>query len=259
MDTDVLFEISGTAEKTLMLLKADERERIRYVISGKKPGSVEKKGFVLLLPTVFREKDEEGLMDLLSAIRPEAVLVRNMEEIGFLKSISYRGKLMSDHHLYTFNRESRNVLKDLGISEDTVPLELNLHEIRDRGAEGSEIILYGRVGLMTTSQCVFKNTTGRCNKTPGGFVTGMTDRKRKRFPVFADCDRCLNTVFNSVPLSLFKELSEIEALNPSAVRVDITVEGPEEAAGIIRAALNRDRGFLSGPDHTGGHFRKGVE
>ena len=262
MNTDVLFEAAKTADKASGLLRSRGlSDKIRYFISPERPEGLEKKGFMLLFPYVLRSSSEEGLLKLLERERPERILIRNIEELGFLKDIGYRGEIHADSSLYSFNRESIKALEGLGISECTCPEELNIHELRERGLSDSVLKVYGRTPLMVSAQCTKKTVSGKCEKKPFGFFSEIRDRKKAVFPVRAECGYCYNVIYNSVPLMLFKEAEELGGSGPAAVRLDFTVERAEEAVDITEC-------FIRGRDetlnklikgYTKGHFRKGVE
>lgn len=260
MDTDVLFEDPCTAEETLRILKDKNIPlKIRRFISYRRvpemDGSLK---YTMLSPFVLRGPEEDKYRRMIESERPDSIMVRNMEELGFLLSIGYKGTIIADAHLYSFNSESRETLRTLGVSEDTVPYELNIHEIRERGCEGSVLVIYGRTPLMISVQCVKKTESGKCMKTSGGFLTSLKDRKNTVFPVRAECDHCYNIIYNSVPLCLFKDLHDIESLGLDAVRIDITTESPEEASDIIYSFCYGNPGKAV-KEYTRGHFRKGVD
>jgi len=266
VDLDVLFENRRTADRTLAILR--ERGLIRclthyisYGRTGYEDGAPE---FIMLSPFALRIEHEAAYGHTVETEKPESILVRNMEELGYLTEKGYRGNIIADFHLYTFNRDARETLGHLGISADTVPMELNLHEINDRGTKGSILVIYGRTPLMVSAQCVNKTESGKCVNKKNGFFTELRDRKNTVFPVRADCDYCTNIIYNSVPLCLFKDLDVIMGMGFKALRVDITTESPEEAADIIENAVSFiENGFTEGDlmvrDYTRGHFRKGVD
>ncbi len=259
MNTDVLFEFQDTAYETLKLMQSEELGSIRYIYAGRRSPLISDDKFVMILPRILRDRDLSGLKKDLLREDPGSVLIRCPEELFFLRDLGFNGKVISDHSLYTFNGYSRKVLKDHGVSEDTVPLELSFEEYKERGISGSVFIVYGRTPLMVSAQCVIKNRTGKCQKRPSGNRYMITDRIGVEFPVHTQCGNCVNTIYNSVPLSLFKERKRIGALSPTALRLDITFEDPKEALRIIRAALNGetdDSSFL--PGFTRGHLKKGV-
>ncbi len=258
MFTDVLFESEDTAEKTLKLLSPEETGFFRLVFAGRRPGNLSPDRFSLLLPFVLRESFKETVRETLEREDPQNILVRNVEELGMLNEYGFSGRMISDFTLYTFNRLSREAFRTAGISEDTVPLELNYGEIKERGAEGSAVVIYGRTPMMISDQCVCRNSE-KCRKEKKGFYMELKDRKKAVFPVFCNCRYCHNIIYNSVPLSLINRLEFIESLKPLSVRVDITLEEPERAAEILRAVINRREEILKDGGYTYGHFRKGVE
>ena len=91
------------------------------------------------------------------------LLVRNLESYSRLAELGFSEKCVLDHSLYTWNDEAIHFWKNQKILRNTVPLELNEKELRHRENAGSEVIVYGRLPLMHSAQCVRKNTTG-CNR-----------------------------------------------------------------------------------------------
>ena len=262
MNTDVLFESGKTAAKVIKSLKNEILTgSVRYIISPFRPEGLEREHHTLLLPYVLRSDMEEALSDLIKRERPERVLIRNMEELGFLKDMDFSGEIDSDASLYSFNKESKEVLKSLGVKHFTCPYELSLPELKERGCDSSAMVIYGRTPLMVSAQCTYKTGSGKCRSGNDGFLSGIKDRKSVFFPVWHECRYCYNLIYNSVPLSLFKEEKELPALSPDSLRLDFTTESPEEASSIIKAYLRGDRERLSElvPAYTKGHFRKGTE
>lgn len=262
MDTDVLFESAESAEKTFKLLeKKGIVDNIRYFISPKRPEGLDRESFVLLLPYVMRAGNESRIKAMIEREKADKIMVRNLEELGYLNTFESIPYIISDSCLYSFNDLSREALRGLNVSEDTLPLELNFSELKRRGCRGSVMVIYGRSPMMVSAQCTYKTASGNCRKEEAGFFGHITDRKGVRFPVRAECGSCYNVIYNSVPLSLFKEVGDIEKLGPSALRLDFTTESPAEAALIIERFLSD--GLSEGsekliPSYTKGHFRKGV-
>ena len=90
-------------------------------------------------------------------------------------------------------------------------------------------------------------------------MKSITDRKKVRFPVRAECDYCYNVIYNSVPLSLHKELDSIKKLDIRALRLDFTTENAKEAAALTEAFIMEKNLNSIISDFTKGHFKKGVE
>ncbi len=251
MNINALCEKSSQAEALL------SNEGIGKIYSYKCPSS-DKSRWVQLLPYILRD----GTAPELDA-EAGGVLVRNYEELWLLKKSAFRGEVIADAGLYSFNSYARERLAGDGITRDTVPLELNYHEIRERGAEGSEIVIYGRTPMMVAANCLYLTQNRKCGKDiKKGHLIELTDRKKAVFPVFADCRYCYNIVYNSVPLSLHKDIDRVRALEPLSVRLNFTTEEPDEVKRIAEAFINLiNTGNEENFDfpYTRGHFRKGVE
>ncbi len=208
----------------------------------------------IMMPPVWRsdtvrfyEKTVHGSLDALA----DGFLLRSFDQIGHLRERMEQGtgqELIADAGLYTWNSEARMQLRDLGITTDTLPYECTVHELSDRGCEGSECVIYGYQVLMISAQCLTKTTTG-CTRRPG--IRWLKDRKGVQFPVRNECGICTNYIYNSVPLELVTLKSETDRLGPGSVRYSFTIESADQTARILRGEL---------PENiTRGHFRKGVE
>ncbi|MDD6435724.1 MAG: DUF3656 domain-containing protein [Clostridiales bacterium] len=216
------------------------------------------------MPFVLREEDLNHFredLDLCQVERADGVLVRNLEEIAFFKK-NYPGlPLIADSGVYTWNRNARETLKELGIQYDTVPLELNRNELRRRGLAGSELVIYGYLPLMVTAQCLKKNSSG-CTKTPGIF--GLCDRYNNIFKVENVCQYCHNVIYNSLPLSLLAEEGFIGGSGLRSVRLCFLDEDYSEMKAVFEALSSDNSGDtrtkkLTGDRYTRGHFARGVE
>ena len=216
-----------------------------------------------VLPHVMRS-DDAG--ELEQALASQEVVARTIDELGFLLDNSYKGKIIADSYLYTMNRLSKSTLKELGVFRDTAPLELNFNELLQRGMEDSEFMVYGRIPLMVSAQCVYRNTHDDiCKKDEKkGHLVYLKDRTGRSLPCVCDCRHCLNVIFNSVPLSLHNRLAEVLELKPVALRLYFSTETPAEAemiAGYFSELIRTGKNDTQFPlkDHTTGHFKKGAE
>lgn len=120
----------------------------------------------LMLPTIFRADSSDYFVTIakeLDKVNFEGFVVKNYEELYLTENLFTGKKVILDHNMYTFNDVSRSVFFEHGVSGDTVPLELNSKEIMHRNNIGSQMIVYGYYPLMTTANCVHKNTKG-CDK-----------------------------------------------------------------------------------------------
>lgn len=215
------------------------------------------------MPCIFRNEDAAKCVDFLSE---PFLLVRTPDELGYLRSRGYAGTIYADHSLYTFNSTSVSALKDLGVRYDTAPLELDCHALSDRGMEDSELMVYGRVPMMVSAGCVFRNTNGdRCDRNiESGHEIRLVDRTTTGFPVLCVCRYCYNVIFNSVPLSLHRLWDRVASLEPRSARLYFTTETPEETRSIASyfVRLAGDPANAGPPpyeQYTRGHFLKSAE
>lgn len=195
----------------------------------------------------------------------DGFVIRSLEEPGYLRKVfSGAGcetpELRFDWNVYSMNRAAARILEEEGTGRITVPVELNLGELRELGCAGREIVVSGRLPMMVSAQCLRKTTRG-CDRTPSVMI--LRDRKGMKMPVKNSCIFCFNTILNGQPLSLCGMAPQILRLGPASLRILLTTESGEEARQVIRACAGA---FLHGKkteepytDFTRGHLKRGVE
>lgn len=222
-----------------------------------------KKAFYVF-PFIFRQQTSlfyEEIMPELKKLPLDGIMVRSLDEIAFLKKWGNESwKIVSDSNLYTYSNEAAEYFYHLGMMQDTIPVELNRKEILRRENSRSEMIIYGRLPLMITAQCIHKNTLG-CMHQPD--VLTLKDRYSVHFPVKNFCPECYNVIYNSLPVCLFKEDATVKKIAPAAVRLSFTTETEEETEQILTIYGNiyKNGGILGQlpMECTNGHFKRGVE
>lgn len=222
-----------------------------------------KKAFYVF-PFIFRQQTSlfyEKIMPELKKLPLDGIMVRSLDEIAFIKEWGNENwQMVSDSNLYTYSNESAEYFYRLGVIQDTIPVELNRKEILRRENSRSEMIIYGRLPLMITAQCIHKNTLG-CMHQPK--VLNLKDRYSVHFPVKNFCSECYNVIYNSLPVCLFKEDVTVKKIAPAAVRLSFTTETEEEAEQIltIYGDIYKNGGILGQlpMECTNGHFKRGVE
>lgn len=211
----------------------------------------------LVMPHIFRQeaKDlfEENYEEIMSLAR-NGVLIRNYESYQFLKAHGFDKSIRLDHNLYVFNQFGKKFWNRNGISGFTAPVELNRKELGKLGIQSAEMIIYGRIPVMISAQCITK-TCSECQKTPK--VHLLEDRYHKKFPVKNQCAFCYNVIYNSAPLNLFDQKAELEELKPDGYRIQFSIENGQETADILRKWTNGGNDF-SDTDFTRGHFKRGI-
>ncbi len=253
VDTVYLDCMLYTRENLIRKLSADID---RVQASGKKAFYV--------FPFIFRQQTSlfyEKIMPELKKLPLDGIMVRSLDEIAFIKEWGYENwQMVSDSNLYTYSNEAAEYFYHLGMMQDTIPVELNRKEILRRENSRSEMIIYGRLPLMITAQCIHKNTLG-CMHQPD--VLTLKDRYSVHFPVKNFCPECYNVIYNSLPVCLFKEDATVKKIAPAAVRLSFTIETEEETEQIltIYGDIYKNGGILGQMpmECTNGHFKRGVE
>ena len=204
----------------------------------------------LMLPTILRADSSDYFVSIakeLDKVSYEGFVVKNYEELYLAENLFTGKKIIIDHNMYTFNDVSKSAFFEHGVSGDTVPLELNSREIMHRNNIGSQMIVYGYYPLMTTANCVHKNTKG-CDKKQE--LIYLKDRYNKSFAVCNNCRECYNTIYNSLPTMLTKNIGKLKDAGIRSFRYSFTIETPKQ----IKAVME-DKAV----EYTNGHYKRGVE
>lgn len=204
----------------------------------------------LMLPTIFRADSSDYFVSIakeLDKVCFEGFVVKNYEELYLTENLFTGKKVILDHNMYTFNDVSKSAFFEHGVSGDTVPLELNSREIMHRNNIGSQMIVYGYYPLMTTANCVHKNTKG-CDKKQK--LIYLKDRYNKSFAVCNNCKECYNTIYNSLPTMLIKNISKLKEAGIRSFRYSFTIETPKQIKAVMDDKV---------AEYTNGHYKRGVE
>lgn len=226
--------------KTLIQLFADDVKSL----------TKRNKKVYLMLPTIFRADSSDYFVSIakeLDKVSFEGFVVKNYEELYLTENLFTDKKIILDHNMYTFNDVSKSAFFEHGVSGDTVPLELNSREIMHRNNIGSQMIVYGYYPLMTTANCVHKNTKG-CDKKQK--LIYLKDRYNKSFAVCNNCKECYNTIYNSLPTMLTKNIGKLKEAGIRSFRYSFTIETPKQIKAVMDDKV---------AEYTNGHYKRGVE
>ncbi len=236
----------------------------------------------LSLPVILRAETREqmkrvkalldtGLFDGAQTPSPSGLM--------WLKENGWKGKIAFDHRIYIWNRQTWEYWS-ADMDTYCAPLELNGRDVLalpspEEGNRGrKEILVYGRIPMMVTANCIRK-TAGECPKDVRpekgakaeardgrtGKELLLIDRYQAEFPVVTDCRFCVNVIYNSVPLSLHGFLGDLAESGAAFLRLDFLEESGKETEKILRLFENGLSGKQAQPEYafTTGHFRKGAQ
>lgn len=238
---------------------------LEEIASAVKMGNEKNVEIFIALPYILRANAKAMLekeIDALREIEPSGYLFRNLESFFYLKNKGINiKKVIFDSNIYAFNNETIKYYKSIGADIITASYETNGNEFKLLDKSFMEINVYGYFPVMLTAGCVRK-TMNKCLKTLlsadeacklKSKDTTIVDRKSSSFTVRTVCRYCYNIIYNSVPIGLFQNIDELEALGFCGYRISFTTESPEEIENILLNYKNLKSNY------TKGHLKRGVE
>jgi putative protease len=207
------------------------------------------------LPRVIFDSEKKrvtGLLNAASELGIRDALIGNIGHLQYAKSLGFQPR--GDFGLNVFNSQSLRTIKDLGFISATLSFELRMEAIRDLSKViDAELIVYGRLPLMLTENCIIKCSTGVCSCDN---FSGLKDKQGASFPVVSEY-RCRNVVLNSKKLFLADKRNETAALGLWAERLMFTTENAHECAAVMKRYLGQ--GDYEPGTYTRGLYFRGVE
>ena len=210
---------------------------------------------VAVLPRVITDDETEEIYRALETLQHYGVkeaLVGNMGHVVLAKQAGL--EVRADFGLNAFNSRTLDVLRSAGFLSATASFELRLSQIRDmRKPLNTEMIIYGRLPVMVSDQCVIRQSAGRCNcQVPGQ----LSDRTGSVFPVVKEYG-CRNVIYNAHKLFLADKRDELLSAGLWGMRLMFTTESARECVEVAKSYLglnNYQPNML-----TRGLYYRGVE
>ena len=216
--------------------------------------------FCLSLPRVCRDCEEPALRALLEQAKSKGCASAAVQNIGQLPLVRELGFIpRGDYGLNVFNSCSLAELARWGLKSAALSFELRHEQIRDLEKYlPCEAVVYGRLPLMVTENCVIANGLGCKTKDLRGTCRvphTLTDRKGEVFPVFSVFG-CRSEIENSKTLFL-ADKPELRRCGLTYGRLRFTTEDAGTCAAVLARYL--DRNSYVPADYTRGLFYRGVE
>lgn len=218
-----------------------------------------------ILPAVFRKHTSDFYKTIATELQNlplDGFIVKNYDALWFVKQYLAEKELIIDHNLYSYNNKAISELMKYAPLRITAPLELNKKELACRNNENGELLIYGKLPLMTSAQCVKRSISG-CKKTPG--ITYIKDRYNVMFPIKNNCNECYNTIYNSLPVILFGQAEELKRMQFEAYRLSFTTEEEKEVRNVLelctKTFVTKSKNIkdIYHGEFTYGHYKRGVE
>lgn len=213
------------------------------------PGGTE---YCAVLPRVWRDREEAEILAQLEQALALGVSAATVGNLGHLPLLRNKGlSLYGDFGLNVFNGRALAYLKAKGLSSAALSFELRASQIRDLPKVlPAEAIVYGRLPLMVTENCLIRNANGCSCQKP----FALTDRTGAAFPLLPVWGH-RTEVENSKQLYL-ADREDWKKLGLAYARLRFTTESGEACATLFRAYQT---GGTPPAAFTRGLFDRGVE
>lgn len=209
----------------------------------------------VVLPRIVWDSETRRLLDALdlaASLGIRRALTGNVGQLSLLRS---RGmEAAGDFGLNLTNSRAASELRDLGLCSLTASFELTLPQLRDLSKPlPTEMLVYGRLPLMLTENCLIRNRTGECSCGAG--PVKLIDRKGEEFRIVRDCGTCRSVVLNGKKLYLLDKREDLRRFGLWALRLSFTTENPGE----IDTVLSNLNATFDPGACTRGLYYRGVE
>ena len=190
---------------------------------------------VAALPRIITDNQTQEVFAALQKLFDCGVneaLVGNLGQVVMARKAGM--KLRADFGFNAFNSRALEMLAAMGFLSATASFELRLAQIKDLAKPlDTEVIMYGRLPLMVSDQCIISRSAGRCScQTPAQ----MSDRMGSVFPVVKEFG-CRNVIYNAHKLYLADKKEDLYSAGLWALRMMFTTESPRECIEVAKGHL----------------------
>lgn len=192
---------------------------------------------VAILPKVVRDSTRPKLERQLNDIWRMGISCLQVESLSQIRLAQRLGfKARGGLGLAAYNSRTLSVLSGFGLESVLLPFELNYSIIDGMAKElPTELMVYGRMPLMTTECCVVKNRSGICACNS---VSGLKDKNGMGYPVIKEPD-CGNKIYGAKKLFLADKSGDYSQIGLWGVRLAFTTENSMECAAIVQRYLKK--------------------
>jgi putative protease len=181
-----------------------------------------------VLPRIVHDREMNALQDDLREVRKLGVKEALVGNLGLMQPVREAGMAVrGDVGLNIYNSLAMYTLKELELISATLSFEMTMPQIRDVSkAVPCELLVYGRMPLMVTENCLFKGKTGKCACQLG--PVKLVDKTGAEFPVIRDGKSCRSVLLNGKKLSWLDRQNDLAKLGLWGVRLCFTTENAKE-------------------------------
>ena len=203
-------------------------------------------------PRVWRDRDEGRLRDWLDRAKALGAAGALLGNIGHLPLLRDSGlALYGDFGLNVFNSRSLAYLREKGLASACLAFELRFAQIRDMEKFlPAEAIVYGRLPLMLTENCLIRNNGG-CRCDLPNFLNDRTGASFPLLPAFGH-----RTELQNSKVLWLADKPQWQRAGLRYARLRFTTETPETCLEVFHAYLRQEP---PQGEFTRGLYERGVE
>lgn len=217
----------------------------------------------------FKISGDREIKEMMLVVKRLGLKEIQVGNLGQLRALRDSGMLIyGDFSLNAANDHSLRILKETFSEIETVCLspEMNLNQVKGLlpSAVGQEMIVYGKLPVMTLNHCLLNKSFGVCLENGcENRELSLRDAKGYEFPM--RINNCRTEIFNSIRILTAARLLESPPENVSYWRMELLDEDFDTACRLIRfhkrAIVDGDVDWqyleeLKQSDYTRGHFFK---
>ena len=210
---------------------------------------------VVVLPRVITDAQTKDVSRMLAKLSERGITEALVGNIGHILLARRAGmKIRADFGMNVFNSFTLEMINKMGFLSATASFEMRMAQVKDMAkCMNTELIVYGRLPLMVTEQCIISRSAGKCNcHVPNQ----LSDRKGSVFPVVREYDH-RNVIYNAHKLFMADKKDDIYSAGLWGQRLVFTTESDRECVEIAKCY----RGLVSYSPNvlTRGLYYRGVD
>ena len=189
-----------------------------------------KSSLYIYMPVVVKDKYLKTIDSLtkkaIKNFNIKGGVVSEISSISLFKNMD----LIANYNFNIFNSYSAFEIKELGFSNITLSPELTSYELSNINEKNKEVVVYGKIPLMTTSYCLL-GKSNKCytecdRKCLNNNQYYLNDRYNYKFRIIPDNIQTLTTIYNSRNIL-------VKNVDASCIRYDILDETIEEINNLV--------------------------
>ena len=193
-----------------------------------------------VLPRIVHDDELPRLKATLTRLKELGltdVLVGNLGHLIPVRELGLRTR--GDFGLNIYNSGAVDLTRKLDFASTTLSFEMTMPQIRDvTKSLPCELLIYGRLPLMITENCLFYNRAEECVCNRGAMK--LVDKTGAEFPVIKDGNTCRSVVLNGKKLSWLDRQEDLQRLGLWATRLYFTTENSSEVDRVLSAYIHAD-------------------